>query len=116
VVNAESFYAMELSTMETPEHAFDKAWALGVIAVAQEKLRAESATAGKEALHDAINRGDPYADIAARLNLTVSAVASTAFRFRRRCEELIRAEIAQTVEGPAEVEEEVAYLLAVLRR
>lgn len=115
VVNAEYFYTSELSTTETPEHAFDKAWALGVVAAAQEQLRKESAAAGKEVLYDAINRGDPYAAIAAQLNLTASAVTSAAFRLRRRCEELIRAEIARTVAGADEIEEEVSHLLAVLR-
>jgi RNA polymerase sigma factor (sigma-70 family) len=115
VENAESFYAAELSTVETAEHAFERAWALGVVAAAQEQLRRESASAGKEALYDAINSGEAYAGIADRLNLTVGAITSAAFRFRRRCEELIRAEIASTVAGADEVEDEVAHLLAVLR-
>ena len=115
VMDAESFYATELSTMETPEHAFDKAWALGVVAAAQEHLRHESAAAGKEALCEAINRGEPYADIADRLGLTTGAVTSAAFRLRRRCEELIRAEITRTVASADDVEEEIAHLLAVLR-
>ena len=114
--NAESFYAGELATMETPEHAFDKAWALDVVAAAQARLRARMpAAAGKEALCDAISAGEPYAEIGARLGLTVSAITSAAFRMRRRCEELIRDEIARTVADPREVEEEIAHLLAVLR-
>ena len=113
--DAESFYASELATVEPPEQAFDKAWALDVVSAAQTKLRGECQAAGKESLCDAINRGEPYAGIAARHDLTVSAVTSAAFRLRRRCEELIRAEIAQTVADPDEVEEEIAHLLAVLR-
>ncbi len=115
VEDAESFYAGELATVESPETAFDKAWALGVVAAAQERLREESAAAGKEALCDAINSGEPYAGIGKRLGLTVSAITSAAFRLRRRCEELIRAEIAQTVASAGELEEEIAHLLAVLR-
>ncbi len=115
VEDAESFYAGELATVESPEQAFDKAWALGVVATAQARLRGEYQAAGKESLCDAINRGEPYAGIAARLDLTVSAVTSAAFRLRRRCEELIRAEIAQTVASAGELEEEIAHLLAVLR-
>ena len=113
--NAECFYAGELSTIETPEHAFDKAWALDVVAAAQARLRRESATAGKEALFDAISAGEPYAEIGTRLGLSVSAITSAAFRMRRRCEEIIREEIARTVADPGEVEEEIAHLLAVLR-
>jgi RNA polymerase sigma factor (sigma-70 family) len=113
--NAESFFAGELSTIETPEHAFDKAWALDVVAAAQARLRQESAAAGKAALCDAISSGEPYADVGSRLGLSVSAVTSAAFRMRRRCEELIRDEITRTVADPGEVEEEIAHLLAVLR-
>ena len=50
-----------------------------------------------------------------RLGLTVSAVTSAAFRLRRRCEELIRAEITRNVASADDVEEEIAHLLAVLR-
>ena len=114
--NAECFYAGELSTIETPEHAFDKAWALDVVAAAQSRLRRESAAAGKEALFDAISAGEPYAEIGSRLGLTVSAITSAAFRMRRHCEEFIRDEIAHTVADPREVEEEIAHLLAVLRQ
>lgn len=113
--NAETFFAGELATVETPEHAFDKAWALDVVAAAQARLRRESAAARKEALCDAISAGEPYAGVASRLGLTVSAVTSAAFRMRRRCEEIIRDEIARTVADPREVEEEIAHLLAVLR-
>jgi RNA polymerase sigma-70 factor (ECF subfamily) len=112
--NAESLYAGELASVETPENAFDKAWALGVVATAQSRLRQESAAAGKVALCDAISAGEPYAEVAARLGLSVSAVTSAAFRMRRRCEEIIREEIARTVADPREVEEEIAHLMAVL--
>src|SRR5688572_21440211 len=100
--HAECFYAGELATIETPEHAFDKAWALDVVAAAQARLRSESAAAGKEALCDAISAGESYAEIAARLGFSVSAVTSAAFRMRRRCEEIIREEIARTVADPRE--------------
>jgi hypothetical protein len=36
-------------------------------------------------------------------------------RLRRRYGELVRAEVAQTVVSPAEVEQELHYLLAALR-
>jgi RNA polymerase sigma factor (sigma-70 family) len=113
--NAETFLTGELATVESAEHAFDKAWALGVIATAQSRLQEECAAAGKAALADAVNSGRPYAEIAAEMGLTTSAVTSAAFRFRRRCEELIRSEIARTVVSPDEVDGEIAHLLSVLR-
>lgn len=115
VENAETFMAADLATVASADHAFDKAWALGVIAAAQSRLRDECAAAGKSALADAVNAGQPYAEIAESLGLTISAVTSAAFRFRRRCEELIRHEITRTVASPDEVDGEIAHLLAVLR-
>jgi RNA polymerase sigma factor (sigma-70 family) len=115
VEDAETFLSAGLGTSASAEQAFDKAWALGVIATAQSRLRAECAAAGKEALCDAINAGTRHQEIATALGLTASAVTSAAFRFRRRCEELIRQEISRTVASPEEVDEEIAHLLAVLR-
>jgi RNA polymerase sigma factor (sigma-70 family) len=115
VEQAESFYSRELATAETPERAFDKAWALDVVASAQARLRSECQAAGKEALCDAISSGEPYAEIAARLGLSAGAVNSSAYRMRRRCEELIRSEIARTVADPREADDEITHLLAVLR-
>ena len=46
--------------------------------------------------------------------MTESAVAKTVERLRRRYRDLVRSEIAQTVSTPAELEEEMRYLLEVL--
>jgi RNA polymerase sigma factor (sigma-70 family) len=113
--DAESFFAGELSTIESPEHVFDKAWALDVVASAQARLRRECQAAGREALCDAIFNGEPYAEIGARLGFNVRAVYSSAFRMRRRCEELIRSEIARTVADPREADDEITHLRAMLR-
>ena len=115
VDNAETFLAGDLAAVGSPEQAFDKAWALGVIAAAQSRLRTECAAAGREALCEAINAGTPHQEIATTQGITVSAVTSAAYRMRRRCEELIRAEISRTVASQDEVEEEISHLLAVLR-
>ncbi len=56
-----------------------------------------------------------YAQFAARLNMTEAAVRKTASRMRMRYRELLRDEIAQTVEGPDEVDDEVRNLMAALQ-
>jgi RNA polymerase sigma-70 factor (ECF subfamily) len=52
--------------------------------------------------------------VAARLRMTEGAVKVALHRLRHRFGEVVRNEIAQTVASPAEVEEELRALLAVL--
>jgi RNA polymerase sigma-70 factor (ECF subfamily) len=52
--------------------------------------------------------------VAAQLGLSEAALKSAIYRLRQRYGELIRAEIANTVASPAEVEDELRHLFAVL--
>ncbi|HYV36521.1 MAG TPA: hypothetical protein VE988_12490, partial [Gemmataceae bacterium] len=56
-----------------------------------------------------------YADLAASLDMSEGAIKVAVHRLRQRYGELVRAEIAQTVASPKEVDEELHYLFAVLR-
>jgi len=65
-------------------------------------------------LADSDNPG--YAELGSRLGLKEDAVKQAVHRMRRRYRELFREEIAQTVAGPGEVEDELKHLFAVLSR
>jgi RNA polymerase sigma-70 factor (ECF subfamily) len=52
---------------------------------------------------------------AARLGITEGAVKVASHRMRRRFRQLLRDEIAETVESEKEIDEEMRYLVAVLR-
>ena len=54
------------------------------------------------------------ADAARRLGVNEGAVKVAIHRLRKRFREIVRADIAQTVEGPAQVDEELRYLVEVL--
>ena len=54
------------------------------------------------------------ADAAVKLGLSEGAVKVAVHRLRKRFRELVRAELAQTVFSPAEVGEELRYLVEVL--
>jgi RNA polymerase sigma-70 factor (ECF subfamily) len=56
----------------------------------------------------------PYRELAARLGLSEGAVKVAAHRLRQRYRDLLREEIASTVAGPGEVEEELKHLFAAL--
>ena len=53
----------------------------------------------------------PYAQLAEEMNLSLSALKSTAHRLRQRCRELLRAEIAQTVATVADIDVELRHLM-----
>ncbi len=46
--------------------------------------------------------------------MTDGVVKVSVHRLRRRCRELLREEIARTVAGPEEVDEELRYLFSAL--
>ena len=60
------------------------------------------------------NDPTPYAELGASLNLSEGAVKVAVHRLRKRCRELIRDEIATTVETPGEIDEELRALFASL--
>jgi hypothetical protein len=52
--------------------------------------------------------------MAERLGMTEGAVKKAAQRLRERFHDLLRAEVARTVENPTEVDEEIRSLFAAL--
>jgi len=58
---------------------------------------------------DRVPNGVSYADIAARLGTTESAVKSVLHRLRRRIANSFREEVAATVSTAAEIEEELRH-------
>jgi RNA polymerase sigma-70 factor (ECF subfamily) len=56
----------------------------------------------------------PYTETGKRLHMSEAAVKVAAHRLRQRYRELLRAEIADTVASPAEIEDELRQLLAAL--
>ena len=111
---AEEAFEQHFASSESPERAFDRAWAMAVLERAQHRLREECIAADKGALHEALGPGSEeqsHARVASRLGLTESAVKTAAFRLRRRYRELIRDEIAQTVSSEPELNDELDNLL-----
>lgn len=103
----------------TPEAAFERQWALHVMASAARRVREAYAAEGKAELHAALEpalQGDleDVADLAQRLATSEGAVRVAASRLRRRFGDELRAMVAETVEDEGEVEEELAALLRAL--
>ena len=118
---AEERYALEPIDGMTAEKIFERRWALTVLERARLRLREEYAALGKAEFYDQIkifesaSGGAPtYAEIATRLRTTESAIKSAVPRLRQRYRELVREEIAHTVDNPAEIDEEIRYLISVI--
>jgi RNA polymerase sigma factor (sigma-70 family) len=119
----EQRYRHEPADPATPEKLFERRWALTLLEQALARLRIEFTNAGKERLFEAIKGtltgdgvGEPYDRIGRDLGLSEPAVKTAAHRLRRRYQELLRVEVAQTVTSPDEVEDELRDLFAAVRR
>lgn len=106
---------------EEPSLAFDRCWALTLVAKVRERLHREYEAAGQLERHEALKvylmdeGGRSCLETADSLGLTESAAKSAIHRIRRRFAELLRSEISRTVADPAEVEGEIRHLLSALR-
>jgi len=105
----------------SPEAAFDRQWAVTVLARAMEALQAGCAAEGKSALFDHLRPwllGESgYGDQAATadtLGLSASAMKVTVHRMRHRFRQCVKDEIAGTLKDAATVEDEMRSLLAAL--
>jgi RNA polymerase sigma factor (sigma-70 family) len=113
----EERYTLEPAHELTAERIYERRWALTLIELALTKVRDEFAARGKLAVFEHLKPylgGDegavPYAEIAAGLDMTEGAVKTAVHRLRHRCRELLRAEIAQTVNSPQDVDDELRDL------
>lgn len=102
----------------TPEQAFDRAWARGMIEDAVAAMRREYEKSGRGALFAALtpllwspDRTQSPARQAARLGMTEQAFTVALHRLRRRTGERLRACVAETVANPADIDAELRHLI-----
>ncbi len=105
----------------TPEKAFELRWAITLLEQVYRKLEEEHRQQRKAEWFAVLRNtlagpgnSAPYAELGQRLGLNEGAVKVAVHRLRQRFREAVRAEIAQTVDTPAEVDEELRCLMAAL--
>ena len=69
----------------------------------------------KKMLMDEPDRSS-QAEVAIEFGMTENAVKQAFYRFRQRYQTLLREEIAHTVALPGDVEDELRYLISVVRK
>ncbi len=119
-LDPEARYALEPAQSPDPDAGFDREWAQESIARAMNHLRAESEAGGKAKLFatlkgSLIGQGPTRSEAAAQLGMTEGAVKVAVHRLRRRYREILRAEIAQTVTDPSDIDDEMRHLVDALR-
>jgi len=113
--------AEALAGDDTPETLFERRWAHALLRTALRELQASYEADGARPVFDALRdtlvgaSEESYRTIAEGLGMTEGALKVAAHRLRRRFGKALRAEVARTVE-PAEVEDELRYMLSVLSR
>ena len=118
---AEQRYAEEPADGCSPAELFERQWACTLLDRVLETLRTEFTVGGRSELFDQLEPhlwGDedstPHAVIASGLGMTVVAVRVTLHRLRQRYHDLLRREIANTVESAAEAVDELRHLRQIL--
>ena len=105
----------------SPDAAFDRQWALTVVAHALEALRRECVAEGHADFFEQVKpwltgdaaRGDQAA-LAAGCGLNANALKVAVHRLKRRFRQLLKAEVAGTLDDPVLVEAEMRALFAAL--
>jgi len=117
----ETRFRAEPVDSRSPEKAFERRWAMVLLDRVLDQLQSEFAAAGRgpvfEELKSCLTGEDSessYAEIGRRLGMTEGNLKVTVHRLRHRYRELLRQEIALTVDGPGAIDQEMRDLFAAL--
>jgi serine/threonine protein kinase len=103
------------------EAVFDREWAVTLTTKALTALAAEFSADGKPDIFETLKPwltgevAQSQAEAAERLGLSEGAVKVAIHRLRKRYRELVKAEIAETVNDPADAAWELLHLIAALQ-
>ncbi len=118
---ADERYRLEPVDERSPDKLFERRWALTLLDQVFARLEEELREAGKAELFQRLRvflvegpGEEKYAQVGAELGMSGEAARKAVQRMRQRYHELFREEIAHTVAGPAQVEEELRYLYAIM--
>jgi RNA polymerase sigma-70 factor (ECF subfamily) len=118
---AEDRFAAETDEFN-PDAEFETRWAVALIEQVLAALRQEFNAADKPRLFEELKgfiwgdkKNASYAEIAGQLNLSEGSVKVAAHRLRQRFRELLRAEVANTVARPEDIDIELRHLISVLK-
>jgi len=113
---------VERSDRLTADQIYERRWAFTVLGQVMTRLRDEYRSAGNVRFFDQMKKmlmDEPdrpsQAQVAKEFDMNENAVKQAFYRFRQRYQALLREEIAHTVAMPGDVEDELRYLISVVR-
>lgn len=117
----EDRYQQEPIESMTPEKMYERRWAMTLMKRVLDRLADEQTQAGKGEVFDTLKHylggtddQRPYREIAQQLNMPEGTIKVNVHRLRKRCRELLRDEISQTVETEAAVDDELRDLFQIV--
>ena len=120
--DAEERFVSEPATADTADDHFHRRWALMLLDRGLDQTKLEYERAGKAALFARLvglmttaGPDDSYREAAADLAMTEGAVKVAVHRMRRRFRDVLRSQIAETVDAD-EVDDEIAFLIRAVGR
>ena len=114
---ADTKFQVAATNEPSPDKAFDREWAVTLLAKVIEQLQKECEAEGRAKLFEqlkiflTVGKGElSHAEAAHKLGMDETAVRVTVHRLRKRYRQLLRDEIAQTLADTADVDEEMRAL------
>lgn len=119
----ENLYTQKLQHELMPDEIYERTWALTLIEQVRKRLREEFVKGGKvnrfnvlEELLPGENGQLTPVEAASRLGLSDVNLRTELHRLKRRYGELLRREIAHTVDDPTAIDNEIRHLMEVMSR
>ena len=119
--DAEAQYRLEPTADRAPDRLFERRWARATLNRVLARLEEESDATGEghrlrrlASFLTGRTPGERYRHVAAELGMSETAVKVAVHRLRRRYGQLLRVEVARTIDDPREVDAEIKYLFSAL--
>jgi RNA polymerase sigma factor (sigma-70 family) len=115
-------YRYEPVEHETPEDLYERQWAATVVEAARARVALKYDGEKRQALFEKLRpflTGDEpasYGVLARELGMTEGALRVAVHRVRQQCGDCLRELIAETVERPDQIADELRYLMAIVSR
>jgi RNA polymerase sigma factor (sigma-70 family) len=114
--------ATDCCTADTPEAAYERKWAHTLVNIALNKLAEQQSSSGNQArfallrplLLDMSDSAAIRLRLTAEHGMTTGSIRTALTRLRARFRDILRQEVSQLVDDPAEVDDEISYLLKAM--